>query len=77
MKTAVETVVEKLEALIPAGNQLLIRGILMEGIEKEIDNLKKHANIAYASALFSAGYNEFESNKYADEYIDKFYNKNK
>lgn len=34
MKTAVETVVEKLEALIPAGNQLLIRGILMEGIEK-------------------------------------------
>ena len=69
MKTAVQIAVEKLEQFIPAGNQLAIRLILDEALEKEKEQIKD----AYNDGYFGDAY------KYKDweDYFNQTYNQNK
>ena len=68
MKTAVQIAVEKLEQFIPAGNQLSIRIILDEALEKE------KYQIIYA---YSEGYSDGvqEPNPNDNYYNERYQNK--
>jgi hypothetical protein len=69
MKTAVQIAVEKLEQFIPAGNQLSIRLILDEALEKEKEQIMKaykdHHDLGHIFGLDT------------EQYFNQIYNQNK
>ena len=80
MKTAVQIAVEKLEKLIPPGNQLLIRAILIEELKNEKEQMVDFAFKTYQGVsqkcevpknLIAESKAIFESN------FDRIYNQNK
>jgi hypothetical protein len=70
MKTAVQIAVEKLEQFIPAGNQLSIRLILDEALEKEKEQIIDFANCFYDDCVTEGG----SLKQSAEDYYNQTYN---
>jgi hypothetical protein len=70
--TAVEFAVEQLEQLIPFGNQLAVRIILEQALERE---KQQHKETWFESASQFANESEMLSKKDFEQYYDETYNK--
>ena len=72
MKTAVQIAVEKLEQFIPAGNQLSIRLILDEALEKEKEQIIDAYKNGYGVSFIDGDNRNFSR---PQEYYNQTYGK--